>query len=73
MDEYEAEIARQPAGPFTRRRERQTIRFVADEHISRKRFTEERRRRLVRYSGWVGIASPIIFFAIKLVESFAGK
>ena len=73
MDEYEADIARQPRGPFTKVAERQLIRRTAEHWRDRQRYTSERNRRFALYAKWIGIGFPILLGAIKVVEAFAGK
>ena len=73
MDGYEAEVARQPGGPFNNRQERKTIRRVAEHWVERQRYSEERRRRYSRYSWWIGVGAPVALFLFKLIETVLGK
>ena len=70
MDNYETEISRQPSGPFSNRKERQTIRRVAEHWLEGQRYSEERKRRLQGYGWWVGFGVPLIVSAWKLFELF---
>lgn len=70
MDDYEADVARQPKGAFSRPRERQLIRRVAEHWNERQRYNAERRRRIARYGWWFGLVAPAAVGAIKLVQSF---
>lgn len=73
MDSYEDDIARQPSGPFTNRQEIKTIRAVKEDWVTRRRYSEERNRRLKRFGGWILFGGPIVLVVIKLAEALLGK
>lgn len=73
MDGYEAEIDRQPSGPFTNRAERKTIRRVAEHWVERRRYSQERNRRLATWAKWIGIGAPVALSVIKVAEAFFTK
>lgn len=73
MDGYEQDIARQAGGPFVNRQERKTIRRVAEHWVQDQRYYEERKRRLSTYGWWIGLGTPVVIAAIKLVETILGK
>lgn len=73
MDNYESEISRQHGGPFTNRRERQTVRRVAEHWLERRRYSEERNRRLALYAKWIGIGFPAALAILKFAEAFVSK
>lgn len=73
MDGYEADIARQPGGPFTKVHERKTIRRIAEQWVDRQRYSEERARRFATYAKWLGIGVPAVLAVWKLAEAFLGK
>lgn len=73
MDGYEAEIDRQPSGPFSNRAERKRIRSVTERIIERWRYSEERNRRVATWAKWIGIVTPVALAAIKIGEAFFSK
>lgn len=73
MDGYEADIARQPGGPFNKIQERKTIRRVAEHWVDRQRYSAEVKRRLQSYGWWLGLGGPVLLFGIKLAEAFWWK
>lgn len=73
MDDYETAIERQASGPFNNRRERKTLRAVAEHWVGRQRYSEERSRRVKRYAGWIAVAAPAALAIIKFAESLIGK
>lgn len=73
MDDYEAEITRQPRGPFSKVAERQLIR-ASSEHWGRsQRYVSERNRRIALYFKWIGVAGGAALAIYKLAEAFLGK
>lgn len=73
MDGYESEIARQPGGPFSKASERRLLRCVAEHWVNGRRYSEERRRRLATYAGWIVLGAPALVAGIKIIEAFFAK
>lgn len=67
VDDYEADVARQPRGPFNKAPERQLLRHIAERYVSRQRYSGETKRRLKIYGGWLG-GAPIAIAIYKFVE-----
>lgn len=73
MDGYEEEIARRSGGPFSNRKERQVIRCASEHWVEAQRYYAERRRRFSTYAWWIGLGTPVVLAAIKIIESFVIK
>lgn len=73
MDGYDEEIDRQSGAPFTNKAERKRIRRVAEHWVERRRYKQERDRRLATYLKWIGIASPVTLGIIKIIEAYLAK
>lgn len=70
VDDYEADIARQPRGPFSKVPERQRIRRCAEHWWEGQRYSAERRRRFAAWGWWIGAAAPIALAAYKFAEAY---
>lgn len=73
MDDYEADVARQPKGPFSKISERQLIRASSEHWGRRQRYASERNRRAALYIKYIGVGSGTVLAIWKVVEAFLGK
>ncbi len=73
MDDYDADVARQARGPFTRVAERQLIRASTEHWSKRQRYSSERNRRIALYAKWISIVGGGGVTIFKIVEAILGK
>lgn len=72
MDGYEAEIARQSHGNFSRR-EKQTLRWISEREVGRASYSKERKRRFQLFAWWVGAIVPVALAIWKVAEALLPK
>lgn len=73
MDDYEANVARQARGPFSKIAERQLIRASAEHWLGRQRWSAETKRKAKSYAWWIGIGFPAALAVYKFIEGVLGK